>query len=202
MDETFPCPKCGQTLTRPQHAVSMQCPACKNFVIIPNRETGEAPALTQQDRAILALIRKGDKIGAIKLYRGMTGAGLQESKEAIDRMAASQQPFDPVAAMYGRSQAPAASRSATPEQLQTIVLMMLAGGNREEAIKTYMRITNTDPERAAAEVDAIARMGSTQQFGGMPVTLERMRKARMMVILVGFLVILAFGLAMTFFVMK
>jgi predicted RNA-binding Zn-ribbon protein involved in translation (DUF1610 family) len=164
MDETFPCPKCGQTLTRPAHAVSMQCPACKNFVIIPSKETGEY-----------------------------------------------QDPFnrpvhDPTAAMYGRSQAPAAGNPAavgkapSPQAVQSMVLMMLAGGKKAEAVQMYQRMTNTNAEQAAAAVESIARMGSTQQFGGEPVTLERMRRIRMMIMLVGFLIILAFGLAMALFV--
>jgi hypothetical protein len=165
MDETFPCPKCGQILTRPQHAVSMQCPACKNFIIIPNRQTSDSPD---------------------PFYRAN---------------------FDPTASMYGRSQAPAvtnlpSAKTPKPETLQTMVLLMLAGGKRDEAIKTYMRMTNANPERAAAEVDAIARMGTSQQWGGTPVTLERMRKIRQMIMLVSFFIILAFGLFAAFVIMK
>ncbi len=200
MDETFPCPKCGQTLTRPEHAVSMQCPACKNFVIIPSREPLDFSAQSEQEDQITALLRRGDKIGAIKLYRQMTGAGLKDSKDAIDRRAQRLPQRDPIAAMYGSSQSPAAGKPASPEAMQTIVLMMLAGGNKEQAIETYKKMTNANQEQAVAAVEAIARMGSTQQFGGEPVTLERMRRIRTMIMLVGFVIILAFGLAMALFV--
>jgi predicted RNA-binding Zn-ribbon protein involved in translation (DUF1610 family) len=164
MDETFPCPKCGQTLTRPAHAVSMQCPACKNFVIIPSKEASE-------------------------------------NQDPFNRPV-----HDPTAAMYGRSQAsvagklPASGKPASPEAMQTIILMLLAGGNKEQAIETYKKMANASQEQAVAAVEAIARMGSTQQFGGEPVTLERMRKMRTTIMLVAFLIILAFGLAMALLV--
>ncbi|MBI5032004.1 MAG: hypothetical protein HZB51_15845 [Chloroflexi bacterium] len=35
---------------------------------------------------VVALIRRGDKIGAIKLYRDKTGVGLAEAKKAVDEM--------------------------------------------------------------------------------------------------------------------
>ncbi len=37
---------------------------------------------------IAELVRKGNTLEAIKLYREHTGAGLKEAKDAIDRMAA------------------------------------------------------------------------------------------------------------------
>ncbi|WP_069817080.1 ribosomal protein L7/L12 [Streptomyces sp. TP-A0874] len=37
---------------------------------------------------IEALLREGKQIAAIKKYREITGAGLQEAKEAVERMAA------------------------------------------------------------------------------------------------------------------
>ncbi len=40
------------------------------------------PALAQ----VLALVRQGNKIGAIKLYREKTGVGLAEAKAVIDNM--------------------------------------------------------------------------------------------------------------------
>ncbi len=43
----------------------------------------EAPAGFED---VVALIRRGDKIGAIKLYREKTGVGLAEAKKAVDEM--------------------------------------------------------------------------------------------------------------------
>ncbi|MFJ8537128.1 ribosomal protein L7/L12 [Streptomyces sp. NPDC093591] len=36
---------------------------------------------------VLVLLRNGKKIEAIKVYREITGAGLKEAKDAVDRMA-------------------------------------------------------------------------------------------------------------------
>lgn len=36
--------------------------------------------------AVLALVRDGNKIGAIKQYREETGVGLKEAKDAVDRL--------------------------------------------------------------------------------------------------------------------
>ncbi|MER6139913.1 ribosomal protein L7/L12 [Streptomyces sparsogenes] len=42
---------------------------------------------TQPDLArVRALLREGKKIHAVKEYREITGAGLREAKEAVDRM--------------------------------------------------------------------------------------------------------------------
>jgi len=37
-------------------------------------------------RQVVALLRAGKKIEAIKVYRELTGAGLKEAKEAVERM--------------------------------------------------------------------------------------------------------------------
>ena len=38
---------------------------------------------------VMALLKKGNKIEAIKLYRDLTNAGLAEAKHAVERMEAS-----------------------------------------------------------------------------------------------------------------
>ena len=45
-------------------------------------ENNSDPVLSPQ---IQAALRGGDKIAAIKIYREMTGVGLAEAKQAIDR---------------------------------------------------------------------------------------------------------------------
>lgn len=37
-------------------------------------------------KAVEDLVRKGDRIGAMKEYMRQTGAGLKESKDAVDKM--------------------------------------------------------------------------------------------------------------------
>ncbi len=39
------------------------------------------------DDEVLSLLRRGQKIGAIKLYREQTGAGLKEAKDAVEALA-------------------------------------------------------------------------------------------------------------------
>ncbi|HEV7300698.1 MAG TPA: ribosomal protein L7/L12 [Tepidisphaeraceae bacterium] len=52
--------------------------------------------LSDGDRAkIQALIFAGRKIQAIKLYRGATGQGLKEAKDAVDAMTAELRASDP-----------------------------------------------------------------------------------------------------------
>jgi ribosomal protein L7/L12 len=55
---------------------------------------GEVPAgkvtTPPSDDEIISLLQQGQKIPAIKLYRERTGAGLKESKEAVEAMAAEQ----------------------------------------------------------------------------------------------------------------
>ncbi len=35
---------------------------------------------------VVALVRQGNKIGAIKLYREKTGVGLKEAKDAVEKL--------------------------------------------------------------------------------------------------------------------
>ena len=46
----------------------------------------EEPPLPRQDE-VVALVRAGKKIEAIKVYREATGAGLVEAKNAVERLA-------------------------------------------------------------------------------------------------------------------
>lgn len=45
----------------------------------------EEPPLPRQDE-VVALVRAGKKIEAIKVYREATGSGLLEAKEAVERL--------------------------------------------------------------------------------------------------------------------
>jgi hypothetical protein len=93
MDETFPCPKCGQPLTPTPHAVSMQCPACRNFIIIPeSASVNDSPADVGQlgsiaEQAILERLRAGDNIGAIKLFQQSAKVTYNDAIAAVDRIA-------------------------------------------------------------------------------------------------------------------
>ncbi len=49
-------------------------------------EIGSSSGGTVENAHIMELLRQGNKIEAIKLYRAMTGLGLKEAKDAVDAM--------------------------------------------------------------------------------------------------------------------
>ncbi len=57
----------------------------------PGKQSGE-PASQPNDfeKEIVSLVRQGQKIAAIKLYREQTGSGLAEAKNAVESLAAGQ----------------------------------------------------------------------------------------------------------------
>lgn len=46
------------------------------------------PNSTERSPQIQEALRRGDKIGAIKIYRELTGVGLAEAKQAVESMEA------------------------------------------------------------------------------------------------------------------
>jgi ribosomal protein L7/L12 len=46
-----------------------------------------ASVSASEDPRVLQLLESGNKIGAIKLYRELTGVGLAEAKDAVERIA-------------------------------------------------------------------------------------------------------------------
>ncbi len=98
---TLDCPRCGAPLDPPVPAgPTMECPYCKNTVVIPDSVRSKAGAEALQnpafarsaapDLARLAelgkLVRSGRKIEAIKLVREMTPLGLKEAKDLVEAM--------------------------------------------------------------------------------------------------------------------
>jgi ribosomal protein L7/L12 len=51
-----------------------------------SRDAQLTPVFDDRFHEVRALIRRGDLIGAIKLYREKTGLGLKESKDAVEAM--------------------------------------------------------------------------------------------------------------------
>lgn len=97
MPQPFKCPSCGGPLEYDGGEITVRCEFCSSSVIVPEelRERFEPPrhggVPWQNQIAGLAeigrLIRGGNKIAAIKLYRGMFGVGLKEAKQAIENLA-------------------------------------------------------------------------------------------------------------------
>ena len=107
MTKSLNCPMCAAPLDfRGVQSPTMRCPYCGNQVILPEelREKqgmggiGEkmaklfAPALDQALKMseVSRLVRAGNKIEAIKVYREAFGGSLKDAKDAVDRMEAAQ----------------------------------------------------------------------------------------------------------------
>jgi hypothetical protein len=96
MPQPFKCPSCGGPLEYDGGEITIRCEFCSSSVIVPDelREIfrpahGAVPLPDQLGNLaeIGRLIRAGDKISAIKLYRKTFGSGLKEAKEAVERLA-------------------------------------------------------------------------------------------------------------------
>jgi streptogramin lyase len=96
----FACPSCGASLSVDGDAATTKCQFCGNTVIVPEEMRGKAEAEATPSTAGLAqgaplkelgnLIRAGNKLAAIKLYRELFGGGLAEAQSAVDRLALGQ----------------------------------------------------------------------------------------------------------------
>lgn len=103
MPTSFKCPMCAAPLDFPGGSVvTMRCPYCENSVIIPEELRGHASAGRGEQAAggglapvinqalkvaeVAQLVRSGNKIAAIKLYRETFGGGLKEAKDAVEKI--------------------------------------------------------------------------------------------------------------------
>ncbi len=93
MPQTISCPNCGAALDFDGAQTVIRCSHCGSSVIVPEAARPAAPA---PDRLVpdpslsevAALFRAGKRVRATVRYREITGAGLKEAREAIDRFAA------------------------------------------------------------------------------------------------------------------
>jgi DNA-directed RNA polymerase subunit RPC12/RpoP len=93
MTESFSCPNCGGALELDGAQPVIRCPHCGSSVIVPEalRPAASAPDRQIPDPSlseVAALFRAGKRVQATVRYREITGAGLKEAREAIDRFAA------------------------------------------------------------------------------------------------------------------
>jgi hypothetical protein len=98
----FACPSCGASLSVDGSAATTKCQFCGNTVIVPAEIRGQAAAPGYSAAAMGGiaqgaplkelgnLIRAGNKLEAIKLYRELFGSGLVEAQSAVDRLALGQ----------------------------------------------------------------------------------------------------------------
>jgi streptogramin lyase len=132
MPTSFNCPMCAAPLELAgDDAVTMRCPYCGNTVMIPeevrgglgDESTGEvigsafAPVIDQTLKVaeVARLVRAGNKIAAIKLYRETFGVGLREAKEAVEKIGAGQ----PISFMHTERR----TANVSPQQWKSAPLM-------------------------------------------------------------------------------
>lgn len=123
----------------------------------PEAATGQAE--------VVALVREGKPIAAIKRYRELTGAGLVEAKAAVEALAnrlgqgQAPPPAPPLAPPPPRPVAPApasaedalAARPGTRERVEALV----GRGDRAGAIRAYREGSGASQGEAVAAIDAI-----------------------------------------------
>lgn len=90
-----------------------QCPHCGTPMVRPSAD------LEQQVRSLLD---QGQKLEAVKLYKGETGASLREAKQAVEAMQVGAGPPSP---------------SDIGGDLEAELLRLLGRGDKLEAIKVY-----------------------------------------------------------------
>jgi predicted RNA-binding Zn-ribbon protein involved in translation (DUF1610 family) len=138
----FACPSCGASLSVDEGtAATTKCQFCGNTVIVPEEIRGAARSASTGGLATGAplkelgnLVRQGNKIAAIKLYRELFGGGLAEAQAAVDRLSMGQTVQVtymgmPTTLVVDRS--PTASVSGRPTVVQTVqpVQPVIIGGS-------------------------------------------------------------------------
>ena len=98
MSQSLNCPSCGAPLDYDlsTNEAVIHCPFCRTSVLMPVslQATGVRPSSgfqqaeghAQEMREICRLLKAGNKIEAIKLYRDAFHTGLKEAKDAVDAM--------------------------------------------------------------------------------------------------------------------
>jgi ribosomal protein L7/L12 len=102
----------------------------------------------EQAQQIRQTAQSGRMIDAIKQYRSLTNAGLQEAKDAVEAM------------MRGDYvNAPAPDPASLPADLSQDrqILELMAQGNKIEAIKRFRALTNAGLKEAKDAVEAMSR---------------------------------------------
>lgn len=172
MPQPFNCPTCGAPLDyKGGSDLTINCSFCGTPVIVPPElRTGpivEPPApisaapLTVSQRPEFAeierLVRAGNKIEAIKLFRQLTGAGLKESKDVIDKLAEGD---TGTAANYAATADQFEITSDTTDRAGQIekIGRLLKAGNKIEAIKVYRQTFGVGLKEAK---DAVERLQTT-----------------------------------------
>jgi sugar lactone lactonase YvrE/DNA-directed RNA polymerase subunit RPC12/RpoP len=90
MPQVLRCPTCSAPLDAPaMHDTTARCPYCSASIQLDHRAESSPPTPNPQSAAVaevLRLLRAGNRIGAIKVFRTQFGGGLKEATDAIERL--------------------------------------------------------------------------------------------------------------------
>jgi len=96
MPELLRCPTCSAPLDAPAiHDTTARCPYCSASFRLDDRSGQPGGASGPQSAAVaevLRLLRAGNRIGAIKVFREQFGGGLKEARDAVARLEATLPP--------------------------------------------------------------------------------------------------------------
>jgi DNA-directed RNA polymerase subunit RPC12/RpoP len=138
------CPTCSAPLDLPPaYASTVRCTYCGAAVLLSERAGQMEAAAAQQRHAdaiaeVLAQLRAGSKIGAVKVYRDHFGVGLKEAKDAVERLEQGQSagsfgappPYDPYTRPAARNPPPSPFPAATGPRVGlggVIAVLLFAG---------------------------------------------------------------------------
>ncbi len=168
--EVFQCPSCGANLSYdggPE--TSFPCQFCGTTVVVPEEMRPHTAAPGAADYAglgqgaagampldklaeIKRLTQNGQKIEAIKVYREITGVGLREAKEAVERLEAGQ----PLVFTSGVSLDLSGAGVAAGQAAQMAeVTRLVQSGQKIQAIKLYREMTGLGLAEAKEAVERL-----------------------------------------------
>jgi ribosomal protein L7/L12 len=148
-------------LYRDTHGGSLQ--EAKEYVESLESQSAPPPATRAvMEAEILALLRDGNKIEAIKRLREATGLGLKEAKDAIDTIEAANAGSPAgVYANVGRllEEHPGTVKATVPApaEVDTQIQSLLHDGKKIEAVKLYREVSGLGLKEAKDHVDAVER---------------------------------------------
>ena len=142
--------KSGQDSPPPERAQDLIRPPASGAPLAPpapsppaRLEAAPAGGDPAQDPEVLEALASGKKILAIKRYRELTGLGLKESKEAVERLQA----------RGPRSPEPKRAATGGDPSQDPQVLEALASGKKILAIKRYRELTGLGLKESKDAVD-------------------------------------------------
>lgn len=115
---------------------------------LPNAMQPDGRSLEEQLRSLL---ERGEKAGAISLYRQQAGAGQQAASDAVDAFERGE-PLPPL--------------PEVDAGLEEEILTLLRGGKKIQAVKVYREQTRSDLKNALRAIDALAAQHGIAAKGG------------------------------------